>query len=79
MNVHGAAPRSAITRLSRATEWVEFASQKDLARAVGHLLGCHRHSFAVIPGEHWSLLMSAKAFDCISDAFWSYDVVDTSR
>lgn len=57
-------------RIQGATEWVSFADTESLARAVGILLGCHPHHFAVATdfGEN-SLFCSKMAVQCILPYF----------
>jgi hypothetical protein len=58
-------PPAAASQLAGCSEWVMFESQEDLARAVGYLLGCHRHNFAVLPDSKWTMVMSDMALKCL--------------
>jgi hypothetical protein len=65
-------------QLSACTEWVEFANQQDLGRAVGYLLGCHRHNFIVLPDGQWSIVVSMAGMSCLREYFGSREFRDLS-
>jgi hypothetical protein len=56
-------------QVSACTEWVEFAKQEDLAKAVGYLLGCHRHNFIVLPDGQWSVVVSQAGMTCLREYY----------
>lgn len=59
-------PSEVARSLDAATEWVEFSDQQSLARAVGTLIACHRHTFVVATGKDtWSVCISEIAMKCL--------------
>lgn len=67
------------SQVSACTEWVEFTNQQDLAKAVGYLLGCHRHNFIVLPDGQWSLVVSEAGLACLKEYFKSRAIRDLAE
>jgi len=67
-------PPEAHAQLEEVSEWVEFDSQVMLAKAVGVLLGCHRHNFVVLPVGRWSMCVSKTGLECLTNHFTQWDL-----
>jgi hypothetical protein len=67
--------------LSNSDALVSFGTQREMARAIGTLIGCHGHHFAVIPdaGMGWAIVCSEMAARCLQDRLAEPIHVPTAR
>lgn len=65
-------PPGALERLQGLSEWVEFTSARQMAEAVGALIGCHEHRVIVLARDEPSLIMSKAAIECLAHHFAEY-------
>jgi hypothetical protein len=62
-------PDGVADHLDGLEEWVQFDTTRDMAKAVGYLVGCHQHRLIVLPHGKPSLVMTSLGFDCLKKHF----------